>query len=178
MIIQALKGLKLNLEEVKLILSSEFTNAEIVSSTAEGVTYIAVQSSSKLIFDIRITDNLIELYINLEVRPLNDMLKSIARLGLEVISKELNQLVEALNSAPKSLILSRVLPSKSIYVLLEPKDDFPPVKGVLSVNGLTVITPTCTVYGPEASCGSPKDMTIVKSVINILKTLNSYISDD
>lgn len=175
MLIQALKELRLDLEYVKSILSREFVNAEIISSTAEGVTYVAVQTSGKLILDVRVTDNLVELYVNLELDFRNSTLRSIANLGLEAVSKELSHLIESLGSAPKSLVLSRVIPSKSIYILLEPKNDFPPVKGVLSVNSLIVITPTCTVRDPEAICSDPRDTAIVKSVIEILRILGKYV---
>lgn len=178
MLIQALKELRLNLEDIKSILSKEFTNAKIVSSTAEGVTYIAVQTlTGKLIFDIRLTDNLVELYVNLEEEFRNDTLRSIAKLGLEAISREINQLIESLNSTPKSLILSRVLPSKSIYILLESRGDFPPVKGVLSPGGLTIITPTCAVHDTEAACNNPRDTTIVKAVIEVLRILSLMVSE-
>lgn len=174
-LVRALRDLRLDLEGIKEVLRQEFANAELISSSLEGVSYLAVQVSGRLVFDIRVTDSLVELYMNLDPEFYDNVLRIAAKLELETVSRELSRLAGLLSSLPRSLILSRVVPSRSVYVLLEPKDDFPPVKGVLSAGNLTIITPTCTIQGLNAKCDSYRDTAIAGAVVEILRALSRYI---
>ncbi len=167
-----LKELEVDVNGVKECLHRLFNGSEIITSVTNEVKYLAVCKSNKIIFDLRLTNNVAEIYINLALGEFtDDLLKMLSIMDLKVVSEGIRELIRTFGTTPKSITISRVLPSNSIYILLEPNNELPPAKGVCGINGVSVITPRCTTYGYDVKCGEGADLKLTKIVLNILRDL-------
>jgi len=165
-----LKGCKIDVDGLKGVLSASLVDVGINALEVEDGYYIEVTTSEGVLCDFRLTRNVIELYINLSLGVSRKFIDALPNLGLGVLLGALLKIEGVANTLPKSVIISKVLPSNTLYLILEPADSLPPVKGTYKDGGVSIITPTCTLSNNEVVCDD-------EGMVKILKELSTVLSE-
>jgi len=171
------RNLGIDLNALRNRLLSKLSNSEVTLISTEGVNYLSIRMQGNLLFDLRITDLITEAYIGLGLKGSEEVINTLSDFGLQYIGTVVNELQSRVKYLPKSLIISWSKPSDTIYVLLEPSTNFPPVKGSLRGNEVTVITPSCIVRGEDVGCSDEVHQVIAGVVIKLLKELSKLSSN-
>lgn len=169
------KDFKVDLNELEAYVKNSLAgvSAEVAVTSAEGVKCLSVITSNVLLFDFRITNTTAEIYLNLGIEGYEGIVGLLDRIGLGSAFDLIKELRGGFGSLPKSLIISKTIPSDSIYLLLEPTDSFPPVKGVLRGGEINVIMPSCTAVNDHVECSNKSYLPIINAVIRALRRLST-----
>jgi hypothetical protein len=165
------KNLSIDLNKLRNYLLSKIPNSEATLINIEGVNYLSLRVRGNLLFDLRITDLITETYIGLEFKESEEVINTLSNFNFPYIGTVVNELQSKVKYLPKSLVISWSKPSDTVYVLLEPSTNFPPVKGSLRGGEVMVITPSCIVRGEDVTCSDEVHQVIAKVVIKLLKEL-------
>jgi len=133
-------------EVIKSLASSLNGKHEIVD--AEGEVYGRVFLDNEHIFDIRSTPNINEFYLKIN----NNTLQFMGKLGFDDVRDLIQELSDKFGNLPKSVVISKVLPSRSVYILIEPNESFLPVRAVHRGDFYEVSLGNCTVSNEGKVC--------------------------
>ncbi|MEM4556701.1 MAG: hypothetical protein QXY36_02030 [Sulfolobales archaeon] len=169
------KDFKVDLNELEAYIKNSLAgiSAEVTVASAEGVKCLSIITSNTLLFDFRITNTTAEVYLNLSIKGYEGIAGLLDRIGLGLAFDLIKELQEGFGSLPKSLIISKTIPSDSIYLLLEPTDSFPPVKGVLRGGEISVIMSSCTAVNDNIECTNKSYLPIINAVLRTLRRLKN-----
>lgn len=169
------KDFKVDLNELEAYVKNSLAgvSAEVAVTSAEGVKCLSITTSNALLFDLRITNTTAEVYLNLSIKGYEGIVGLLDRIGLGLTVDLIKELQEGFGLLPKSLIISKTIPSDSTYLLLEPTDSFPPVKGVLRGGEISVIMPSCTAVNDNVECSNKNYLPIVNTAIRALRKLRT-----
>ncbi len=163
------KDLNVDLNDLKAHASNLIAGAEVTTVSAGGVKSLNILTPSGLLFDLRVTNVSAEVYLNLCIEGYESLESLLTEIGLGFTFKLIKELRDVFKSLPKSLIISKAIPSGITYLILEPTNTFPPVKGVLRGGEIAVTAPSCSVINGKVECAEAKYLPIVSAVANTLK---------
>jgi len=127
----------------------EDLKADIEVRDVEVGIYGAVRVDDELICDVRVNEDMCEYYLKIKnVNYLNYLVES----GF----KELAELIRKYSSSyPSEVVISKVVPSKSIYILMSSRDvpkAFPSVRVTYRENFFEVSSSYCRLSVDEDTC--------------------------
>jgi len=127
----------------------EDLRADVEIRNVEGGIYGAVRVNNELVCDVRVNENVCEYYLKIKnINYLNYLIKS----GF----KELAELIRNYSSSyPSEVVVSKVIPSRSIYILMSSRGvpkAFPSVRVTYRENFFEASSSYCRLSVDEDTC--------------------------
>lgn len=121
--------------------------AEVIE--AEGNVYARVEREGLLLLDFRFSTHVVELYVKVLDRKSLSILED---LGF----KDLYQVLREAKGVPSDIVISKVLPSMSLYILINGRDIsgavFPSIKVIIRRDYYEISSSYCRVSSDEDTC--------------------------